>query len=296
MTASSPAGAGAEPSTPSTPTVKVRPPPSEPWTSFQLNNAWDEIPEIGRYVEGLQKHRRGKSLGPATDIASPLGVGSPRSGRKSGGLKLTDFPSEIERPSLPVTPAPIARPSFWGQDEAEAPASEPQEALPVAEGVPAQSEWVCVHGRRWMPTDCLCDLADLMLSHKDPEIQLQKLAKQQYEHLLRKLGGEDQGEAGDPSVHVIPKRSLPFGSENVTSPTYAAGVASSHVVRPRAMKSEVSATGTVTGQTASQSPGAATIEGEFQGSGSGNPAAKDDGSGPPLESPLPPTKGEDTGQ
>ena len=294
MTAPISVGANTEPSTPSTPTVKVHPPPSEPWTSFQLNNAWDEVPEIGRYVEGLQRHRRGKSQGSTADIPSPLGVGAPRSGRKPG-LKLTDFPSETERPSLPVTPAPIARPPFWGHDEAEAAASESQEALPAAEGVPAQSEWVCVHGRRWMPADCLCDLADLMLPHKDPEVQLQKLARQQYEHLLRKLGGGDLEKAGDASGHVIPKRSLPFGSENVTSPTYIPAVAPSNVARPGAAKVEASATGTGVRQTAPLSTSASATKGGTQESGSEGPAAKDDSSGPLLDSPLPRTGGAGTG-
>lgn len=287
-------GANTEPSTPSTPTVKVHPPPSEPWTSFQLNNAWDEVPEIGRYVEGLQRHRRGKSQGSTADIPSPLGVGSPRSGRKPG-FKLTDFPSETERPSLPVTPAPIARPSFWGHDEAEAAAFESREALPAAEGVPAQSEWVCVHGRRWMPTDCLCDLADLMLPHKNPEVQLQKLARQQYEHLLRKLGGGDSGKAGDAPGHVIPKRPLPFGSENVTSATYVSAVAPSNVARPRAVKPEASATGTGVRQTAPLSTSASATKGGPQESSSEGRAAKDDSSGPLLESPLPRTGGAGTG-
>lgn len=51
-------------------------------------------------------------------------------------LKLTDFPTAVERPSLPVTPAPIRRPSFWGEERDE------QGNYPVAEGVPKQEEWV----------------------------------------------------------------------------------------------------------------------------------------------------------
>lgn len=48
---------------------------------------------------------------------------------------LTDFPTEVERPSLPVTPAPIRRPSFWGEERDAA------GELPRAEGVPEQSDW-----------------------------------------------------------------------------------------------------------------------------------------------------------
>lgn len=50
-------------------------------------------------------------------------------------MKLTDFPTEIERPSLPVTPAPVRRPSFWGAER------DAQGDLPAAEGVPEQSDW-----------------------------------------------------------------------------------------------------------------------------------------------------------
>jgi hypothetical protein len=51
-------------------------------------------------------------------------------------MKLTDFPSELERPSLPVTPAPIRRPSFWGEER------DADGELPAAEGVPSQEDWV----------------------------------------------------------------------------------------------------------------------------------------------------------
>ena len=50
-------------------------------------------------------------------------------------FKLTDFPTEVERPSLPVTPAPIRRPSFWGEERDES-------QLPAADGVPKQEDWV----------------------------------------------------------------------------------------------------------------------------------------------------------
>jgi len=50
-------------------------------------------------------------------------------------LKLTDFPSADDRPSLPVTPAPIRRPTFWGAER------DGEGELPGAEGVPVQSEW-----------------------------------------------------------------------------------------------------------------------------------------------------------
>jgi hypothetical protein len=61
-------------------------------------------------------------------------VSSPGARRHS--MKLTDFPTELERPSLPVTPAPIRRPSFWGEERDE------DGELPAAEGVPSQEDWV----------------------------------------------------------------------------------------------------------------------------------------------------------
>jgi hypothetical protein len=217
------ADTGSDPQAPSTPTVTVSPPPvTDIWSSFQQTNAWDEIPEIERYVEGLQQHRRIRSQGSVGTVGSPAGRGTGgRRMQKPSGFKLTDFPSEVERPSLPVTPAPIARPSFWSEGDTETD-PQPTQALPAAQGVPAQSDWVCVHGRRWAPSDCICDLTDLIFVHKDPEEQLQKLARLQHEALLRKLGGQSSNE-GDETANVkraIPKRSLPFGSEDVKSPTY----------------------------------------------------------------------------
>lgn len=279
-------GSVAEPSTPSTSRIKIQP-PVEPWTSYQLVNAWDEVPQINRYVEGFKRHRRGKSA----DIASPLGVVTPVPGRRSRGFKLTDFPSAAERPSLPVTPLPISRPSFWGGDKVESHGSEAQETLPAAEGVPAQSEWVCVHGRRWMPTDCMCELADALDPHQDPRVQLEKLARQHSEQLLRRLSGGDQGGAGEGEDTVIPKRSLPFGSENAKSPTYAAQAAVSEVARPKPVKGRRPTMGTALGGQSSAAPtGASTAtrgdsRGEPQGAGS---ATKEGSSSSQLlESPMP---------
>jgi len=166
-TGSSTTGQKAEPSTPSTPTIKVS--PSDPWTTFTRTNAWDEVPEIERYVEGLQKHRRGKSQG-------SVGL-SDEKAAKEHGLKLTDFPSVVERPSLPVTPAPIRRPKFWGGGPGTGDGDN-EEELPVAYGVPPQSDW-------------------------DPSAQLQKLAKQQSEALLKKLGGGEGGHEGSSGGVVL---------------------------------------------------------------------------------------------
>ena len=134
-----------ETESPPTPTVNSTKP--ESFASYQHSNAWDHIPEIERYISNLPQNRRARvqvlmnntTTTATTDpqsqpeaLASPS-IESPQPRRPS--MKLTDFPTEIERPSLPVTPAPVRRPSFWGAER------DAQGDLPGAEGVPDQSEW-----------------------------------------------------------------------------------------------------------------------------------------------------------
>ncbi|KAK7953338.1 glycosyl transferase family 8 [Apiospora saccharicola] len=218
-----------EPVTPMSPAISVT--SSDPWRSFTRTNAWDDVPEIERYVGSLQKHRRSLS------IKSPGKIGMPSRNVESEwaqqGLKLTDFPSETERPSLPVTPAPIRRPKFWGGGGSPGVHDDDDEEthLPAAEGVPEQRDWVCVHGRQYEPADCLCDLTNVLRYHKDPAAQLQKLAKQQSDMLLHKLGSSgsssDRRDSND-----LPPRDVPFGSEELTSPTYVAQTAKVHSPQP----------------------------------------------------------------
>lgn len=92
------------------------------WETYSRSNAWDEVPEIERYVEVIQRSKKGNSSGVR---------------RHKPSLRITDFPTEDDRPSLPVTPAPVRR-SFWGQDAVGA------DRFPVAEGVPDQEDWVGV--------------------------------------------------------------------------------------------------------------------------------------------------------
>jgi glycogenin len=102
--------------TPDTPSIHISTPQiHQPFTSYARSNAWDEIPEIQKFMEKYNMQRKPH----AHSASSP-----------SASLKLTDFPTEVERPSLPVTPAPIRRSAFWGEDD-----------LPTAEGVPPQPQW-----------------------------------------------------------------------------------------------------------------------------------------------------------
>ena len=125
----------AETTSPRTPTIAVSSP--QPFASYNRTNAWDDMPEIERYIQNLPQNRRRKNQAlknlPFT-VKSPGSGGPSQEGRRPS-MKLTDFPTEIERPSLPVTPAPIRRPSFWGEERNAA------GELPSAEGVPEQSDW-----------------------------------------------------------------------------------------------------------------------------------------------------------
>jgi glycogenin glucosyltransferase len=123
----------AEPTTPVTPTTPViQLTPADPWQTYTRGNAWDEIPEIERYIGKLQKNRKGN-----IQVLQGYGSGQAQSpGERRRSMRLTDFPSELERPSLPVTPAPIRKPKFWGTERDE------EGELPIADGVPSQEDWV----------------------------------------------------------------------------------------------------------------------------------------------------------
>ncbi|KAJ0422407.1 hypothetical protein BJY00DRAFT_300251 [Aspergillus carlsbadensis] len=111
--------------------------PSESWDTYSRSNAWDEVPEIQQYIQTIQQARKAKvqvlSGGPNQQKSPPNQ--DPRGG--SSGIRVTDFPSEIERPSLPVTPAPIHRPPALGS-----PDEYTSDKLPAAKGVPNQEDWV----------------------------------------------------------------------------------------------------------------------------------------------------------
>ncbi|EER26267.1 Glycosyl transferase family 8 protein [Coccidioides posadasii C735 delta SOWgp] len=101
--------------------------PTNPWDTHNQTNAWDEIPEIEQYMRSFQGSRKG-----SVQVIS----GAESSGRRPS-LRLTDFPTEAERPSLPVTPALIRRRYLKGSKDGT-------EGLRGAKGVPQQDEWVCL--------------------------------------------------------------------------------------------------------------------------------------------------------
>ncbi|KAF7949067.1 hypothetical protein EAE96_008239 [Botrytis aclada] len=137
------------PATPTTPTMSSA---NDPWQTYARGNAWDEVPEIERYIGNMSKNRKG-------NIQVLQGYGT-----------------ELERPSLPVTPAPVrTQPTFWGEEREE------DSTLPPAEGVPAQQDW-------------------------DPAAQLDMLARRQSDVLANKL---------EIPTREMPSRPLPFGSEPV---------------------------------------------------------------------------------
>ncbi|KAI9645892.1 glycogenin glucosyltransferase [Ciborinia camelliae] len=223
-----------ERSMPATPTTPTMPVSADPWQSFARANAWDEVPEIERYIGNMTKNRKGniqvlQGYGSGiSQISSPGGI------RRS--MKLTDFPTELERPSLPVTPAPVrTQPSFWGEER------DGQGALPPAEGVPAQQDWVSLFDEFNGTFDAfrslfedpkrlsigprsstlfydlkkllnlfnrlLDDLKRFSLTPgQDPAAQLEMLARRQSDVLANKL---------DLTTREMPSRPLPYGSEPI---------------------------------------------------------------------------------
>ncbi|GFF28813.1 glycogenin-1 [Aspergillus udagawae] len=112
-------------------------PSTATWETYSRSNAWDEVPEIHKYIQSIQHGRKAK-----VQVIS----GGPSPGTEASswrttdhgpmGMRVTDFPTEVERPSLPVTPAPIRR--SFGQASGD---ETTDEQLPIAEGVSKQEDW-----------------------------------------------------------------------------------------------------------------------------------------------------------
>lgn len=79
------------------------------------------------------------SAGDSEDVLAEANAPKSEHDRRAS-LILTDFPSSVERPSLPVTPAPRPRMvAPWGIEGGEGKGK----GVVEAEGVPDQAEWVC---------------------------------------------------------------------------------------------------------------------------------------------------------
>lgn len=140
---------------------------SESWETFSRSNAWDEVPEIQKYIQSIQQARKARvqvlSGGPSqkpisseTPIQQTQYSASSTAAPSGSHLtidtvsRITDFPSEAERPSLPVTPAPIRRappPPCDGNGGGDGDGDGDNRIsssihLPAAQGVPNQEDWV----------------------------------------------------------------------------------------------------------------------------------------------------------
>jgi len=138
---------------PVTPTIQIN--DRDPWTSFGASrNAWDDVNGINNYVRALTSFQRNRGQVQVVQQNVPATAQQPVTRHSLSGdnepdpvdlieevkqrresLILTDFPTAVERPSLPVTPAPRRRPTFWGEERDDG------GELPPAEGVPEQSDW-----------------------------------------------------------------------------------------------------------------------------------------------------------
>ncbi|KIW76054.1 hypothetical protein Z517_10799 [Fonsecaea pedrosoi CBS 271.37] len=201
----------------------VTTPPQAPvdlWASFQQrSNAWDDMPEIERYVQAISQPRKGK----IQVLYNTLGQRSPRNtsgattpterDRRRPSIKLTDFPTKDERPSLPVTPAPIRRPTFWGEEKDE------EGTLPTAEGVPKQAEWVRRFSHYPQPEFPAASHPPSHDAHRDfywrcqycgkqnPITKLEQLQLLQSEALLSPTGPRELAEVAEPPVRKMPESS-----------------------------------------------------------------------------------------
>ena len=153
---------------PVTPTIKIQ---EEPWAKFGTinRNAWDEVEGIDQYVRAFSSWQKTRSK--SQDLTQQQQVLSPnnepeavelvdRVRKRRESLLLTDFPSAIERPSLPVTPAPRRRSTFWGEER--------EEGMPAAEGVPDQADWDPDAQLESLRRHSLIGPSDLHLPNKKP--------------------------------------------------------------------------------------------------------------------------------
>ncbi|KIX09937.1 uncharacterized protein Z518_01018 [Rhinocladiella mackenziei CBS 650.93] len=223
-------------------------PPIDPWAAFQQRtNVWDDMPEIERYVQAISQSRKGKLQvlhhAPSQRASGSASITSPPAEHiRRPSMKLTDFPSEVDRPSLPVTPAPIRRPTFWGEERDE------EGNLPAAEGVPKQEDWV--RRSSSYPKLALPDLPPLLpdshgvlywrcqfCGRQNPVAKLEELQRRQSEVLMGPTGTRQLSEAIN-----LPKREMPESGSKEAA-IEAANLSISPIKSPKAPKPILKAPG-----------------------------------------------------
>lgn len=109
-----------------------------PIESLTRTNIWDNVTSIDEYVRAMKQSqaKRGKVQVLHNFDEKDFAANPPSTARRRESMILTDFPTDVERPSLPVTPAPRRPLTFWGEERDE------EGNLPAAEGVPDQADWV----------------------------------------------------------------------------------------------------------------------------------------------------------
>lgn len=128
------------------------------YDALPRSNAWDNDTSIDHYVRAVKASqiRQGSvqvlQSNDRDELESPTG-----DKKKPESLILTDFPTDVERPSLPVTPLPRQPLTFWGGERDE------HGKLPAAAGVPDQTEWVSRYSHHnarnaGSIVDCLLDV------------------------------------------------------------------------------------------------------------------------------------------
>ena len=118
-----------EPSGASSSTLRSPASPSE-LQSYARTNAWDDHPEIDRYLQRASQGRKAKLTVLHHDPTANEGEND--EGDLGGSTNITRFPTEVERPSLPVTPAPRRGNTTNLNKNGD---------LPPAAGVPKQEDW-----------------------------------------------------------------------------------------------------------------------------------------------------------
>ena len=109
-----------------------------PLATYVRTNAWDDIPAIDRHVRSLGiftfHNRERRTSHESESRSSDAGSSQEQQANRRPSLRITDFPTADERPSLPVTPNPVRRSTFWGTDQ-------DHKGLPAVDDVPSQSAW-----------------------------------------------------------------------------------------------------------------------------------------------------------